>query len=120
MPKLMIIEDEPHIVASLTFLFGKEGFEVIAHGDAESALESLKQDTPDVMILDVMLPGANGFEVLRKIRAMPATAALPVLMLTAKGQRRDREVAESAGADKFMTKPFSNMELVEAVKALAQ
>lgn len=118
--KVLIIEDEPHIVESLRFILKREGFEVEAVGDAESGMTSLAAARPDVMILDAMLPGASGFEMLRAIRATPAIAKLPVLMLTAKGQRRDREVAEDIGADIFMTKPFANAEVVEAVKELAK
>ena len=87
--------------------------------DGAAALAALTAEPPDVLVLDVMLPGLDGFEILRRLRAAPALKALPVLMLTAKGQRRDREIAEGAGADRFMTKPFSNAELVAAVRALA-
>lgn len=118
MARVMIVEDEPHIVESLTFLFTREGFAVTAFDDGDAAFAALGAEAPDLLVLDVMLPGLNGFELLRRIRATPRIAALPVLMLTAKGQRRDREIAESAGVDRFMTKPFSNAELVAAVKAL--
>ncbi|WP_246209696.1 response regulator transcription factor [Pikeienuella piscinae] len=119
MARVMIVEDEPHIVESLTFLFSREGFEVTAHDDGEAAFAALDAAPPDVLVLDVMLPGLNGFELLRRVRAKPNLAALPVLVLTAKGQRRDRETAEASGADRFMTKPFSNAELIATVKALA-
>ncbi|MEL6794197.1 MAG: response regulator [Pseudomonadota bacterium] len=117
--KVLIVEDEPHIVESLRFILNRAGFEVTAVEDAESGMASLASQRPDVMVLDAMLPGASGFEMLRAIRATPAISALPVLMLTAKGQRRDREVAEDIGADMFMTKPFANAEVVDAVRKLA-
>lgn len=117
--KVLIVEDEPHIVESLTFLLKREGFEVAALGDGQAALTALEASRPDVLVLDVMLPGLNGFDLLRRVRATPELASLPVLMLTAKGQRRDREIAETAGADRFMTKPFSNAEVVAAVRELA-
>lgn len=117
--KVLIVEDEPHIVESLRFILSRDGFDVTALGDAESALAALADIAPDVLVLDAMLPGANGFDMLRQLRADPAHAALPVLMLTAKGQRRDREVAEDLGADRFMTKPFANAEVVAAVRDLA-
>lgn len=117
--RVLIVEDEPHIVESLSFLLGREGFEVDALGDGAVAREAIAAAPPDVLVLDVMLPGLTGFELLRALRADPATASLKILMLTAKGQRRDREVAEEAGADIFMTKPFSNAEVVAAVKELA-
>ncbi len=119
MTRVMIVEDEPHIVESLSFLLTREGFDVRAMDDGAAALRALEAEPPDVLVLDVMLPGLDGFELLRRLRAAPALKSLPVLMLTAKGQRRDREIAEAAGADRFMTKPFSNAELVAAVKALA-
>ena len=117
--RVLIVEDEPHIVESLKFILSRDGFEVTALGDAETALETLRETTPDVLVLDAMLPGASGFDMLRQLRANPAWAALPVLMLTAKGQRRDREVARDVGADRFMTKPFANAEVVAAVRELA-
>lgn len=119
MPHIMLVEDEPHIIESLTFLLNREGFEVTALSDGEVAYASILEKVPDVLVLDVMLPGLTGFEILRRIRNDPDLEALPVLMLTAKGQRRDRETAEGAGANRFMTKPFSNADLIAAVKALA-
>lgn len=118
--RILIVEDEPHIVESLTFLLTREGFEVTATSSGEDALTAMAKTPPDVLVLDVMLPGMNGFDLLRQARATAALEKLPVLMLTAKGQRRDREVAEAAGADMFITKPFSNAEVVEAVKDLAK
>lgn len=121
MSRVMIVEDEPHIVESLKFLLARDGFNVEAFDDGEKAYCALtKAPPPDVLVLDVMLPSLNGFELLRRIRSAKPLARIPVLMLTAKGQRRDRESAEAAGADKFMTKPFSNAELVAAVKELAR
>ncbi|MEL7465428.1 MAG: response regulator [Pseudomonadota bacterium] len=117
--KVLIVEDEPHIVESLRFILSRAGFDVTAVEDAESGMASLASERPDVMVLDAMLPGASGFEMLRAIRSTPAISHLPVLMLTAKGQRRDREVAEDIGADMFMTKPFANAEVVDAVRELA-
>ena len=117
--RVLIVEDEPHIVESLSFLLSREGFVVGATGDGDQAMAKIAATRPDVLVLDVMLPGVNGFELLRRIRSDPELKATPVLMLTAKGQRRDREIAEDAGADVFMTKPFSNADVVSAVKALA-
>lgn len=117
--RVLIVEDEPHIVESLSFLLIREGFDVKAIGDGEKAMDKIETMRPDVLVLDVMLPGVNGFELLRRLRADPELKTTPVLMLTAKGQRRDREIAEAAGADVFMTKPFSNAEVVAAVKDLS-
>ncbi len=117
--RVLIAEDEPYIVESLTFLLERAGFAVTAQVDGIAALEAALAAPPDVMILDVMLPGADGFEVLRRLRRDPRARALPVIMLTAKGQREDRETALDSGADVFITKPFSNADVVAAVTRLA-
>lgn len=116
---VLLAEDEPHIVESLAFLLGRAGFAVSVVSDGEAAVAKATAETPDVLVLDVMLPGINGFEVLRRLRAEAGTARLPVVMLTAKGQREDRETARRWGADMFIAKPFSNAELVAAVTRLA-
>lgn len=118
--RVLLAEDEPNIVASLTFLLERAGFAVASEINGEAALNQALADPPDVMILDVMLPGLDGMEILRRLRASGAARALPVVMLTAKGQREDRENALGAGADMFITKPFSNSELVAAVTRLAR
>lgn len=117
--RILIAEDEPNIVESLSFVLGREGFEVAAALDGVAALERLGADPPDVMILDLMLPRLNGFEVLKRVKSDPALRAIPIVVLTAKGQAHDRRMAEGLGVDGFMTKPFSNRELVELVRQLA-
>ena len=117
--RVLLAEDEPNIVESLTFLLERAGFQVEVQSDGRQVVSSAKADTPDVLILDVMLPGLDGYEILRQLRADQRSEALPVLMLTAKGQREDRETALEHGADLFMTKPFANSEIVAAVKELA-
>lgn len=116
--KVLIAEDEPHIVESLSFLLSREGFEVWSESDGEAAFTRVAADRPDVMILDVMLPRMNGFEVLRRVREDPGLQKLPVILLTAKGQHQDRRRADEAGADAFITKPFANRDVVEQVRAL--
>ncbi len=118
--RVLIAEDEPNIVESLSFVLGREGFEVSAVLDGEAALEKLRSERPDVLILDVMLPRLNGFEVLKQAKADPSLRAIPVVVLTAKGQAHDRRMAEGLGVDGFMTKPFSNREIVEMVRRLVQ
>ncbi|KAA0218827.1 MAG: response regulator [Lautropia sp.] len=118
--RVLIAEDEPNIVESLSFVLGREGFEVSAALDGQSALERLRTDPPDLMILDVMLPRVNGFEVLKQAKADPALRSIPVIVLTAKGQVHDRRMAEELGVDGFMTKPFSNREIVEQVRRLVR
>ncbi|MEQ9487842.1 MAG: response regulator [Alphaproteobacteria bacterium] len=117
--RVLLAEDEPNIVESLSFLLQRAGYDVVVEIDGRKALDNALNETPDVMILDVMLPEMDGYEVLRKIRADDRAKSIPVLMLTAKGQREDRRVAMECGADLFITKPFANAELVAAVEQLA-
>jgi DNA-binding response OmpR family regulator len=116
--RVLIVEDEPNIVESLTFLLRRGGFDVAAAGDGESALADLRAQPARLMILDLMLPKANGFEVLKALRSDPALAGVRVLILTAKGQASDRRLAEAIGIDAFMTKPFSNREIMSEVRRL--
>lgn len=117
--RVMLVEDEPNIIVSLTFLLERAGFDVRTEANGQAALDAVLADPPDALVLDVMLPGLDGFEVLRRIRADARVEKLPVLMLTAKGQREDRKTALQSGADIFITKPFSNTEVIEAVQKLA-
>ena len=117
--RVLLAEDEPNIAESITFLLERAGFEVTVENDGRGALEAVMADSPDVLVLDVMLPGLDGYEILRTLRADRDCESLPVLMLTAKGQREDREMALKCGADLFITKPFSNAEIVAAVRKLA-
>jgi len=117
--RILVVEDEPNIAESLTFLLGRAGFEVSVETDGNAALEAALNEAPDAVILDVMLPGMDGYDVLRKIRSDDRAAELPVIVLSAKGQREDRETAIGCGADLFITKPFSNDEIVAAVRRLA-
>ncbi|CTQ32103.1 response regulator transcription factor [Jannaschia rubra] len=116
--RVLLIEDEQNIATAIAFILQREGWRVSTHGDGTTALAAVERHRPDVVVLDVMLPGKSGFDVLGGIRA-GARPDLPVLMLTAKGQTKDRERAEALGASRFMTKPFSNRELVDAVRVLA-
>jgi DNA-binding response OmpR family regulator len=116
--RVLIVEDEPNIVESLSFLLRRAGFDVAAAGDGESALADLRSQPARLMILDLMLPKANGFEVLKAVRNDPALAGTRVLILTAKGQASDRRLAEVIGVDAFMTKPFSNREIMSEVRRL--
>ena len=116
---VLLAEDEPNIVESLTFLLKRAGFEISVASDGRQALGDALELQPAVLVLDLMLPELDGYEVLRRLRADPKGEKLPVLMLTAKGQRIDRETALECGADLFMTKPFSNAEITAAVVELA-
>ncbi len=117
---VLVIEDEPNIVEAISFILSREGYRVDSHCNGEDAADAVRARAPDVLILDAMLPGRSGYDILRELRDDPATASLPVLMLTARGQTRDREMAERAGASRFMTKPFANSEVLDAVRALTR
>ncbi len=116
---VLLIEDEPNIIEAIRFILSREGWRVHTHSDGRSAVDVVRERAPDVLILDVMLPGRSGYDILRDLRGDPATAGLKVLMLTARGQNRDREMAEQVGVNMFMTKPFSNAEVLEAVRTLS-
>ncbi len=117
--RVLLAEDEPNIVESLSYLLERAGYSIAVETDGRKALESARLDPPDVLILDVMLPGLDGYEILRQLRADSRTEHLPILMLTAKGQAEDRQTAFDLGADLFITKPFSNSDITDAVKTLA-
>ena len=116
--RVMLAEDEPNIIESLSFLLERSGFEISVHTSGSEALGAALANPPDLLVLDVMLPEMDGFEILRRLRADERGNSLPVIMLTAKGQREDREAAREAGADVFITKPFSNADVINAVKSL--
>lgn len=118
--KILIAEDEPFIIESLTFLLNREGYHVSAVADGTAVIARVQQDVPDLLILDIMLPEMSGFEILRRLRSAPATERLPVLVLSAKGQEADRRRMDEFGADDYLTKPFSNKELLERVASLLQ
>jgi DNA-binding response OmpR family regulator len=118
--RILLAEDEPNIVESLRFLLERAGFDLAVENNGHKALAAALGGAFDLLILDVMLPGIDGYEILRQIRANQSVHDLPVLMLTAKGQREDRERALEAGVDVFMTKPFANAAIVDAVRELAQ
>ena len=117
--RILIVEDEPNIVESLSFLLEREGFEVGIATDGEIAIQYLDKTPPEIMILDVMLPKRNGFEILRYVRSNATLRDLLVIVLTAKGQQKDHQTAEQLGADAFITKPFSNQDMIAQVHRIA-
>lgn len=118
--RILLIEDEGNILEAIGFILSRAGWEVQGHGNGATALDAVARTQPDMIVLDVMLPGRSGLEILRALRDSPETATLPVLMLTAKGQAKDRETALEMGADAYLTKPFSNADLLATVAQLAQ
>ena len=118
--RILIVEDEPNIVESLSFILRRAGFEVDTVTDGAEALDRVRRQVFEVLVLDIMLPGMNWLDVLKAIRSDKALSSLPVVVLTAKGQANDRHTAEAIGASAFITKPFSNADVVESVSRLAE
>jgi DNA-binding response OmpR family regulator len=116
--RILIAEDEPSIVVSLEFLLRNAGHEVAVARDGEEALRLAASTRPDLVVLDIMLPSVSGFEVCRTIREDPGARATRILMLTARGRESEMQKGLAAGADAWMTKPFSTKELMEVVARL--
>ncbi len=116
--KILVVDDEVNILELVKFNLAGSGFKPAAAESGEEALEILKNDQIDLVILDVMLPGIDGWEVLRRIKSEPALNRMPIIMLTAKNAEIDKVVGLEIGADDYVTKPFSTRELVARVKAL--
>ncbi|HTR97259.1 MAG TPA: response regulator transcription factor [Candidatus Acidoferrales bacterium] len=115
---VMVIEDEKEIRDLLRYNLERAGYRVAAFADGEEGLEGLFASRPDAVVLDLMLPGRNGLEVLREVRGEPATADLPVVVLTARGAEMDKLLGFEHGADDYLTKPFSPRELIARIGAL--
>lgn len=115
---VLLIEDEPNIAEAIRFVLARDGWQVSVIADGAEAVAEVGRLVPDLVILDLMLPGVSGLEIVEILRAAPATQGLPVMMLTAKGLARDRDAAVKAGVSLFMTKPFSNADIVAQARAL--
>lgn len=116
--RILVADDEPYLVRSLTFVLNKEGYDTSVARDGEEALERIREAKPDLMFLDIMMPKKDGYQVCQEVKSDPDLKDIYIIMLTAKGQQADRERALSAGADEFITKPFSPLEILARVKAL--
>jgi two-component system alkaline phosphatase synthesis response regulator PhoP len=116
--KIMVVDDEPYIARVIKFKLEQEGYTVISANDGQSGLQKIKEEKPDMVLLDVMMPGLSGYEVCQKIREDAELAGIPVVILTAKGQERDREQGLTMGASDYITKPFSPNRLLELVKSM--
>jgi DNA-binding response OmpR family regulator len=117
--RVLLIEDEPNIIEAIRFILSRDGWRVDTHSDGSTALDAIRARVPDLVILDVMLPNKSGYDILCELRETTDVQDVPVLMLTARGQKKDRELAERLGVSKFMTKPFSNGEILSTVRELA-
>jgi DNA-binding response OmpR family regulator len=116
--KILIVDDEPNIVLSLEFLMEQSGFEVAVARDGDEALAQMASFRPDLVLLDIMLPKKNGYEVCQKIRATPDWGGVRVLMLSAKGRELEVSKGLALGADGYVTKPFSTRDLMDQVRRL--
>lgn len=118
--KILIADDEPNILISLEYLMQREGFTVSVARDGLQAIAAIERDPPDLVLLDVMMPGKTGLEVCQHVRAQDSLRGVRIIMLTAKGRETDVAKGLALGADAYVTKPFSTRELVAQVRQLLQ
>ena len=120
MRQVLIVDDEPNIVVPLQFLMEQNGYQTLVAQSGEEALEAISKEEPDLVLLDIMLPGIDGFEVCEIVRLKPEWRHIRIIFLTAKG--RDVDIAKGLvlGADEYITKPFSNQQIIDAVTKLLQ
>ena len=116
--RILLVEDEPDIAEIVQYNLVKQGYQVDVHGRGDTALEAVRRRPPDLILLDLMLPGLDGLEMTRILKRDATTAGIPLVMLTAKGEEVDRIVGLELGADDYLTKPFSPRELVLRIKAV--
>ncbi|PSH61710.1 two-component system response regulator [Phyllobacterium brassicacearum] len=114
--KVLVADDEPNIVVSLEFMMKREGYEVLVARDGRQALEAIRRERPQLVLLDAMMPGMSGFDVCEAVRADEAVRDTQILMLTAKGRDTDVARGVGVGADAYMTKPFSTRDLMQKVR----
>ena len=116
--RILVVDDDPVIQKLLEVNFQMEGYDVATAGDGAEALAAVAAERPDAVVLDMMMPKIDGIEVLRRLKADPATSSLPVLLLSARAQASDVADGLDAGADAYMTKPFDPVDLLERVASL--
>jgi DNA-binding response OmpR family regulator len=116
--KILVVDDEPFICRSLTFVLRKGNYDVIEARNGEEALAAIREHKPDLVFLDVMMPKINGFQVTQQVRADPGLDEVKIILLTAKGQECDREVGKTAGANDYMTKPFSPSKILDRAREI--
>lgn len=118
MRRILIADDEHNIRHILDFSLHAEGFDVLAAQDGEEALALAASEVPDLIIMDVMMPGCGGIEACRRLKQNPRTRQIPVLLLTARSSREDREAGEAAGAAEYITKPFSPQKVIDLIQSI--
>lgn len=114
--KILIVEDEESLLKLESILLTTKGYEVIGVTDGPAALDALAEEAPDLVLLDIMLPGMDGFEVCRRIKESDETGHIPVIIMTAKRSREDMACGEKVGGDMYITKPFKSARVIEAIK----
>ena len=118
--KILVVEDDRALQRLLSYTLEREGFETLVTANGDTALEMVEDESPDLLILDWMVPGVSGLELCRRLRARKSTRSIPILMLTARSEERDRIRGLDTGADDYVSKPFSMAELVARVRALVR
>lgn len=118
MGKVLVVDDEVYILHILDFSLGAEGFEVITANNGELAIEKAKQEKPDLIVLDIMMPVVDGYETCRRLKRDPATKTIPVVLLTAKGRDVDKRLGFEVGAVDYIIKPFSPNRLIERIQEI--
>lgn len=116
--KVLIVEDNPSVLRATSYILEKEGYEVLTAQNGLEGLKKAKENSPDLLILDVMLPGIDGFEICHRLRGEPQTANLPIVMFSAKGQESDKAMGMKMGADDYLTKPVDRIVLLDKVADL--
>ncbi|HJV36097.1 response regulator transcription factor [Geomonas sp.] len=116
--RILVVEDEESLLKLETILFTSKGYEVTGVQDGSLALAEVERSAPDLVVLDIMLPGLDGFEVCRQLKENPATSWIPVVMLTAKKSSQDLERGKTVGADAYITKPFKSVKVLEVIDGL--
>ena len=116
--KILVVDDEVYILHILDFILGAESYDVVTATNGEQALQKVREEKPDLVILDIMMPKLDGYETCRMIKNDPATKNIPVILLTAKGREVDQKLGREVGANDYMTKPFSPSKLIERVQAI--
>jgi len=116
--KILVVDDEVYILHILDFILGAENYDVITASNGEQALQRVREEKPDLVVLDIMMPKLDGYETCRVIKNDPKTKLIPVILLTAKGREVDQKLGKEVGASDYITKPFSPSKLIERVQAI--
>jgi DNA-binding response OmpR family regulator len=116
--RILIVEDDPSVLRATSYILEKEGYDVITAQNGLEGLKKAREDNPDLLVLDVMLPGIDGFEICHNLRGEPETADLPILMFSAKGQESDKATGMKMGANDYLTKPVDRIVLLDKVAEL--